>query len=129
MSELQCSREVEALRGICSNYSGYRKSSRSIKLITDWNDMKDNSRQYPVHTHINTLCFERWTSELITRCSMIRLLVCWHCDCIYELSLLEQRDRRLSTRGVGTPLEEIVVGRLSEFEQSNYSGSNGVRTF
>ena len=91
--------------------------------------MKDNSRQYPVHMDINTLCFERWTSELITRYSMIRLLVCWHCDRIYELSLLEQRDRRLSTGGVGTPSEEIVVGRLSEFEWSNYSGSNGVRTF
>ena len=93
MSELQCSREVGALRGICSDYLGYRKSSHSIKLITDWNDMKDNSRQYLAHMHINALCIERWTSELITRYSMIRLLVCWHCDRIYELSPLEQRDR------------------------------------
>ena len=90
--------------------------------------MKDNSRQYPVHMHIHALGFERWTSELITQYSMIRPLVCWHCDRIYELSLLEQRDRRLSTGGVGTPSEEIVVGRLSEFERSIYSGSNGVRT-
>ena len=79
--------------------------------------------------HINALCFERWTSELITRYSMIRLLVCWHCHRIYELSLLEQSDRRLSTGGVGTPSEEIVVGRLSEFERINYSGSNGVHTY
>ena len=129
MSELQCSQEVRVHRGICGDYSGYRKSSHSMKSITDWNDIKDNSRQYLVHMYINALCFERWTSELITRCSMIRLLVGWHCDRIYELSLLEQRDRRLSTGGVGTPSEEIVVRRLSEFERSNYSGSNGVRTF
>ena len=75
MSELQCCREVEALRGICSDYSGYRKSSRSILLITDRNDKKDKSRQYLVHMHINELCFEKWISELITRYSTIRLLV------------------------------------------------------
>ena len=129
MSELQCSQEEGALRGICRDYSGYRKSSHSLKLITDWNHIRDNSRQYPVHMHINALSFERWTSELITQSSMIRLLVCWHCDRIYELSLLEQRDRRLSTGGEGTSSEEIVVGRLSEFKRSNYSGSNGFRTF
>ena len=30
---------------------------------------------------------------------------------------------------MGTPPEEIVVGRLSELERSNDSGSNGVRTY
>ena len=43
-------------------------------------------------------------------------------------SLWRRSDRRLSTDGVGTPPDEIVVGGLSELEQSNYSGSNGVRT-
>ena len=52
MSELQCSREVTALRGISSGYSGYRKSSSSMKLISDWNDIEDNSDIYPVHMHI-----------------------------------------------------------------------------
>ena len=61
-----------------------------MKSITDWIDKKDNSNQYQVHMHINASCFGRWTSELITWYSMIRLLVCWHCDHIYELSLLEQ---------------------------------------
>ena len=42
--------------------------------------------------------------------------------------LWRQRDRRLSTGGVGTPPDEIEFGRLSELERSNYSGSNGVRT-
>ena len=45
MSELQCSPEVEVLRGICSDYSGYQKGSRSMKSITDWNDKKNNSSQ------------------------------------------------------------------------------------
>jgi len=39
---------------------------------------------------------------------------------ILRHSSLGQRDRRLSTGGVGTPLDEIVVGRLSEFAQGNY---------
>ena len=71
MSELQCSREECVLRGICRGYSGYQKSSRSMKLITDWNDMEDNSDIHPVHMHIIAQCFERWLSELITRSSMI----------------------------------------------------------
>ena len=33
---------------------------------------------------------------------------------------LGQRDSRLSTGGVETLLDELVVGRLSEFEQGNY---------
>ena len=45
-----------------------------------------------------------------------------------NVSLWRQRDRRLSTGGVGTPSDEIVVGRLSEHERSNYSGSNSIRT-
>ena len=49
MSELQCSRDIFTLRGICSYYSGYQKSSRSMKVITDWNNMEDNSDLYPVH--------------------------------------------------------------------------------
>ena len=43
-------------------------------------------------------------------------------------SLWRRRDRRLSTGGVGTPPDQIVVGKLSELERSNYSGSNSVRT-
>ena len=129
MSELQCSREVGGLRSIYCNYSRYRKSSHSIKLITDWNDKKDHFGQYPVQMHIKALCFERWTSELNTRYSMIRLLVCWHYNRTYEPSLLEQRDRKLSTGRVRTPSEEIVVRRLSKFERSNYSGANGICTF
>ena len=35
-------------------------------------------------------------------------------------SSLGRRDRRLSTGGVGTPSDEIVVGRFSEFERGNY---------
>ena len=52
MSELECSREVYMLRGICGGYSEYRKSSHSMKLITDWNDLEDNSDIHPVHMHI-----------------------------------------------------------------------------
>ena len=43
-------------------------------------------------------------------------------------SLQRRRDRRLSTGGVGTPSDKIVVGRPSKLEQSNISESNGVRT-
>ena len=43
-------------------------------------------------------------------------------------SLRRRRDWRLSTGGMGTPPDEIEVGRLSELERSNYSGSNGVRS-
>ena len=45
-----------------------------------------------------------------------------------NISLWGQRDQRLSTGGVEIPSDEIVVGRLSEFERSNYPGSNSVRT-
>ena len=53
MSELQCLREVCALRGIYRDYLGYQKSSRSRMSITDWNDTKDNSDIHPVHMLIN----------------------------------------------------------------------------
>jgi len=39
---------------------------------------------------------------------------------ILNHSLLGRRDRRLSTGGVETPPDKLVVRRLSEFEQGNY---------
>ena len=45
-----------------------------------------------------------------------------------NISLLGWSDQRLSTGGVGTLSDAIVVGRRSEFEWSNYSESDSVRT-
>ena len=39
---------------------------------------------------------------------------------ILKHSSLGQSDQRLATGGVGTPPDEIVVRKLSEFEQGNY---------
>ena len=43
MSEFKYLPEVYILRGICSGYSEDRRSSRSMTIITNWNDMDDNS--------------------------------------------------------------------------------------
>ena len=128
MSELQCSWEICVLIDICSDYWGYRKSSHSMKLITDWNNMKDNSNTYLVNmpSMYNALKdgHPNWS-----------LSIPWY-DYWYigigtaymDISLWERRDQRLSTGGMETLSDEIVVGKISESKRSNYSESNSVHT-
>ena len=74
MSKLQCSREVGALRGICSDYSGYRKSSRSIRLITDWNDITlDISGAY-AYQRIMPWKMDIWTDHSVFHDKTIGML-------------------------------------------------------
>ena len=100
-----------------------------MKLIPDWNDMKDNSK-----THTRCICIllhialkdgnPNWS-----------LCIPWYdywyigiATTFMNSILWRLGDWRLSTGGVGILSDEIVVRRLSELERSNYSGSNGVCT-
>jgi len=48
---------------------------------------------------------------------------------MYEHSLLEERDMRLSTGGVEIPVSETDDKRSSKFKWSSYFESNRVHTF
>ena len=50
------------------------------------------------------------------------LLVYRHMGRIFYYSLSGQRDRKLSTGGVGTPSDEIAVGRFSELGWECFHG-------
>ena len=54
------------------------------------------------------------------------LLVCRHMGRIFHYSVSGRQDRRLFTGRVGTPLEEIAVGRISE---SSWVGFQGQTVF
>jgi len=80
-----------------------------------------NSMTYLMQLHIYACCFKRWLSELISWYSIRTIGMFTYRLHILNHSSLGRRDRRLSTGGVETPPDELVVGRLSEFEQGNYS--------
>ena len=86
-----------------------------------------NSMTYPVQLHIYGYCFERWPSEVITRYSIRTIGMFAYRLHILNHSSLEQRDWRLSTGGVETPPDKLVVRRLSEFEKGNYFQGQTVR--